>query len=287
MKKKLRKIGKFLPMKLVLYIDYGRSYKKILNLKNPQYFGEKLQWIKLYGNLEQYGKFVDKYEVREFIKEQIGEKYLNEVHGIYDSPDQIKFEELPSKFVIKMTNGTGGNIICKDKSELNILETVKILKKWQKEKLYKYTKEMQYKNVPPRIICEEYLEDETGSLRDYKFYCTKGKVHLIELHTDRFTDRKENYFDLNWNDAGVVCKVGKVENLERPSNLDEMLSIASILSKEFHYVRVDLYSVYGKIYFGELTLTPANGTDPWYPQEKDRELARMIDIDEYRKAIKN
>lgn len=282
MKKALRKLGGFLPTKLVLYIDYGRSYKKLLNLNNPQYYGEKIQWIKLNGNLERFGKFVDKYKVRKYIENQVGAQYLNKVYGVYKSPDEINFDKLPEKFVIKMTNGTGGNIICKDKSKLDIESTIKTLKKWQKEKFYKFTKEMQYKNVESKIMCEEYLEDETGSLRDYKLYCTNGKVHIIEVHTDRFTDHKENYYDLNWNDYGIICKRKKVDYIEKPSNLQEMLNIAEILSKDFLHVRVDLYLVEGKIYFGELTLTPANGTDPFYPLEKDIEIAKLIDLKKYK-----
>jgi hypothetical protein len=279
MKKILRKLGKFIPAKLMLYIDYGRSYRKILNLKNPQYFGEKIQWMKLYGNLDRYSKYVDKYEVRKFIKERIGEKYLTALYGIYNNPADINFNEFPQRFVIKSTSGSGGNIICKDKTKLDINKTIKILNKWIKIDYYKYTKEMQYKNIEPRIICEEYLEDESGSLRDYKFHCSAGNIFMIEVHSNRFSgDKKENYYDTNWNDYGIVCKVGKVPFIEKPKNLDEMKIIAQKLSKDFRYVRVDLYCVNNKIYFGELTFTPANGTDPHYPLEKDLELAKNIQI---------
>jgi hypothetical protein len=285
-KKVLRKFGRFLPTKLVLYIDYGRSYKRILNLKEPIYFGEKIQWIKLNGNLERYGKYVDKYQVRDYVQEQIGDKYLNEVYGIYKYPEEIDFNSLPKKFVIKMTNGTSGNIICKDKSKLDIKSTIKTLRKWQKEKLYKNTKEMQYKNVEYRIMCEQYLEDETGALRDYKFHCSNGKVHMITVYTDRFIDIKNNYYDVEWNDYEIIGKYEKVDYIEKPESLQEMLNISGILSKEFHYVRVDLYLVKGKIYFGELTLTPANGTRPYYPLEKDIELAKTINISEYMVGFK-
>ncbi|MGK0466729.1 ATP-grasp fold amidoligase family protein [Clostridium sp.] len=282
MKKVLRKLGRFLPTKLVLYIDYGRSYKKILNLNNPKYYGEKIQWIKLNGKLEKYGQFVDKYKVRKFIEDRIGKEYLNEIYGVYSEPEEIDFNKLPRKFAIKMTNGTGGNIICKDKSKLDIESAIRTLKKWQREKFYKYTKEMQYKNVESRIICEEYLEDETGSLRDYKFHCTKGKVHLIEVHTDRFTDYKMNFYDVDWNDYGVsLCGSKSVDYIKKPSNLQQLISISKILSKDFPYVRVDLYSVRGKIYFGELTFTTGNGTDPWYPLKKDIEIAKIININDY------
>lgn len=275
-----------MPTKLVLYIDYARGYKKILNLKKPLYYGEKIQWIKLNGNLERYGKFVDKYEVRKYIELAIGEKYINKVYGVYKRPEEINFQQLPQTFVIKMTNGTSANIICKDKSNLNIKSTIKKLKKWQREKIYKYTKELQYKNVESKIICEEYLEDETGSLRDYKFHCSNGKVYLIEVFTDRFTDYKENFYDVDWNECETLGRSKKVDCIERPSNLEEMLSIVQVLSKKFHYVRIDLYSVKGKIYFGEFTFTPSSGREGYYPLEKDIEIAAMININDYIAELK-
>lgn len=281
MKKALRKIGMFLPTKVVLHIDYMRSYRKILNLKNPKYIGEKIQWIKLNGNIERFGKYVDKYEVRKFINERLGHGYFPKLLGVYDDVNEIDFDKLPEKFVIKMTNGTGGNIICKNKYKLDVSDTIRKLSKWKKEKFYKYTKENQYKNVKSRIICEEYLEDETGSLTDYKLHCFGGKVEMIEIHRDRYTDHKENYYDLDWNEYGVICKAKKGPDMNRPTNLNEMVEVAKKLSKGFSYVRVDLYSVKGKIYFGELTFTPANGTDPFYPLEKDLYLGSLIDLTTY------
>lgn len=281
MKKKLRKLGLFLPTKAVLYIDYGRSYKKVLNLNNPKYFGEKIQWIKLNGKLENYGIYVDKYEVRKYVKEKIGEEYLPKLYGVYENAKDINFDNLPNQFVLKMTNGTGGNIISKNKDDLNKKDTMDKLSKWQKEKFYKYTKEVQYKNVKSRIICEEYLEDETGSLRDYKLHCSKQQVHMIEIHTDRFGNHKENYYDENWNELDVVCSLGKVDYIPKPDNIEKMKELAIKLSQNLPYVRVDFYSVNNKIYFGELTFTPANGTDPMYPLTEDLKIAEVIDLTEY------
>lgn len=281
MKKKLRKLSAILPAKFVVHIDFARSYKKVLNLKNPKYFGEKIQYIKLNCNLERYSKYVDKYEVRKFVQSRVGEEYLPKLHGVFEDAKEINFEDLPSKFVLKMTNGSGGNIICKNKSDLDIEHSIKLLNKWKDEKVYKYTRENQYKNIHSKIICEEYLEDETGSLRDYKFHCSKNKVHMIEVHTDRFTNHKENYYDPNWNELDVICKAPKSSFIKKPSELDKMKELAKKLSKNLPYVRVDLYCVKNKIYFGELTFTPANGTDPMYPLDKDIELAKIIDLNEY------
>lgn len=281
MKKTLRKIGMFLPTKVVLNIDYIRSYKKKLNLKNPRYYGEKIQWIKLNGHIERYGKYVDKYEVRKFVEEKLGKGYFPKLLGVYENVNEINFNELPERFVIKMTNGTGGNIICRDKNNLNIDKVKRRLSKWQKEKFYKYTKENQYKNVKSRIICEEYLEDETGSLSDYKLHCIDGRVEMIEIHRDRYTDHKENYYDINWNDYGITCKAKKGPDMNKPNNLNDMINVAEKLSTDFTYVRVDLYSVKNKIYFGELTFTPANGTDPLYPLEKDLYFGSLINLNNY------
>lgn len=271
----------FLPTKVVLNIDYARSYKKKLNLDNPKYYGEKIQWIKYNGNLESKGIYVDKYEVRKYVDEKLGEGYFPKLLGIYNNFNEINIENLPQKFVIKMTNGTGGNIICRDKSNIDWNDVENKLSKWQKEKFYKYTKENQYKNVKSRIICEEYLEDETGSLTDYKFHCFNGVVEMIEIHRDRYFDHKENYYDINWNDYGVFCKVKKGEPMKKPEKLEDMIDIAKKLSENFTYVRVDLYLVKEKIYFGELTFTPANGTDPFYPLEKDLKLGEMINLENY------
>lgn len=276
--KKLQKIGIFLPTRLMLYFDYGRTYKKLLNLKNPQYFGEKIQWMKLYGNLEQYTKYVDKFEVRSFVKEKIGEKYLPKVLGLYNDSKDINFDQLPDQFVLKSTNGSSQNVICKDKSKLDIKKTVKIASKWLTFKLYRYTKENQYKNVYPRILCEEYLEDESGSLTDYKFHCAAGCVFMIEVHTDRYTDHKENFYYPDWSDFGTKGILGRKDNLKKPQNINELKAVAEKLSTDFKYVRVDLYSVKGNIYFSELTFTPANGTIPYLPLNKDLELGNYIHL---------
>jgi hypothetical protein len=273
-----QKIGRYIPTRIMIYVDYGRTYKKFLNLKSPRYFGEKIQWLKLYGNLDKYGRYVDKYEVRDVVKQKIGEKYLPVLYGIYDDPGDINFKNLPQKFVLKSTSGSGNNFICTDKNKLNVKKTIKLLNKWMKFDYYKHTKEIQYKDIKQRIICEEYLEDESGSLRDFKFHCAYGKIFMIEVHSDRFSDHKENYFDPDWNDYGIICKLKSLPFMEKPKNLDEMKAISKILSNDFNYVRVDLYTIKNRIIFGEFTFTPANGTDPHYPLVKDLELATNIQL---------
>ncbi len=273
-----KKINAFLPFRAALYLDYGRSYHRILNLKNPKFFGEKIHWIKLHGNLERFAPYVDKYEVRSFITDTIGAHYLPQLYAVFNKPKEIELSKLPSSFVLKLNNGTGGNLICRDKSKVNIDKTKNFFNKLMKDKIYRYTKENQYKPVKPKIICEEYLEDETGELRDYKIHCFSGNPEMIEVQTGRFSDHYENYFNTDWIDYGIYGKKVRLGNgLPRPAELEEMLETARTLSKSFPYVRVDLYRANGRVYFGELTFTPANGTDPWFPVEKDLELASKID----------
>lgn len=275
-----RNILKVTPIKLVIQIENLRGYKRMLNLKQPQYFGEKIQWIKMYGNLEQYSDLVDKYVVREIIKDKIGEEYLIPLINVYDSPEDIDFDVLPDKFVLKVNHGSGYNIICNNKSDLDRYKTKKKLEKWLKEDYAEIKKEYQYKNVSRKIICEEFINDKNGQLLDYKFFCFNGKVEFIKVDIDRFEEYAVNVYDIDWNLLPV--KVGdnpnSLKNINKPSNLDEMIEIANKLSEGFNFVRIDLYSVDNKIYFGEITLTSYGGLTPFYPLEKDLEFASMINL---------
>ena len=154
-----RSVLRVLPEKPALYLIYFRGYQKILNLKNPQYFGEKIQWLKLYGHLDELSDYVDKYAVREFVAKTVGDKYLNQLYGVYNNPDEIDYEKLPKRFVLKCTNGSGAVLICKDKDNLNKTEAAETMNRWLKDDFYKMKKEPQYKNVKNRIIAEEYLEE--------------------------------------------------------------------------------------------------------------------------------
>lgn len=275
-----RNILKILPAKIVIQIETLRGYKKFVNLKNPKYFGEKIQWMKIYGNLEQYGDLVDKYKVREKIKKDIGEEYLIPLIGVYDSPDDIDFDLLPNKFVLKVNHGSGYNIICKDKSKLNIENTKMKLNKWLSEDYAEIKKEYQYKNIKRKIICEEFVNDENGQLLDYKFFCFNGKAEFIKVDIDRFDEHAVNIYDLDWN--LLPMKVGDMPNsnrdIKKPDSLQEMIMIANKLATGFNFVRIDLYSIDNKVYFGEITLTSYGGLTPFYPLEKDLHYANKIHL---------
>lgn len=279
-----RAIIKRLPTKIVLNIENFRGYKRLLKSNRIEYFGEKIQWIKLNGNLERYRDLVDKYKVREFIKNKVGEKYLTEIIDVFDSTSEIDFDKLPEKFVLKLNTGSGYNIICSNKQELDKEKTIRQLNKWLKEDYTKIKKEPQYKNIDKKIICEKYMQDKKGNLFDYKFFCFNGKVEFIEVDFDRFENHAMNFYDLNWN----LLKLRKgnypnyTKEFEKPSNLDEMIEVAEKISKELPFARIDLYDVDDKIYFGEITLTPAGGLTPFRPIEEDKKYANMIDLNKYK-----
>ena len=284
-KKIYRAIIKRLPTKVVLNIENIRGYKRLLKEDRIEYFGEKIQWIKMHGNLEKYKNLVDKYKVRDYIEQTVGDKYLTKIIRVYNSTSEIDFDELPNKFVLKLNTGSGYNIICNNKKELNKKQTIKKLNKWLKEDYFKIKKEPQYKNIDKKIICEEYMEDKNGKLFDYKFFCFNGKVKFIEVDFDRFENHAMNFYDKNW--KLMDLKKGKypnyLETFEKPKNLDEMIYVAEKISKKLPFARIDLYDVDNKIYFGEITLTPAGGLTPFRPIEKDKEYANMIDLYKYKK----
>ena len=284
LKQLYRKLLKKLPDKIVLNIENLRGYHKFVNFKNPKYFGEKIQWLKIYGNLERFSDYVDKYKVREYVAKKIGKEYLIPLINVYDSTDEIDYEKLPDSFVLKLNTGSGYNYIVKNKNQINVTKVNKILNQWLSEDYYKIKKEYQYKDIPKKILCEKLINYKNEQLEDYKFYCFNGKVEFIEVDFNRFENHKMNFYDLNWN--LVDMRKGKLENKKinfpKPKNFDRMVRIAQILSENFAFVRVDLYNNNGKIYFGELTFTPAGGLTPFKPLKKDIEIAKLLDIKKYK-----
>lgn len=246
-----------------------------LNLDCPKTFNEKLQWLKLYWKNPIQIKCADKYAVREFVAEKCGDKILNKLYAVYDSVDEIKWEQLPEWFVIKANHGSGMNIICKKKSELNISEACQRLKKWMNTDYSKRAGEWFYAEMPKKIIIEEYLENESmGELPDYKLFCFNGKVKMFKVDLHRFMDGGKGhqaiYYDLNWEKIPVKeGKYGNIESVSKPEKLDEMIENAEKLAENIPFVRVDFYEVKGKLYFGEMTFLPAGGSRKYYPQQYD------------------
>ncbi len=258
--------------------------KKIPNLKNPKSFNEKTTWLKMnkYNNDLLVSKCADKYLVREFLGKNDCKEILNELYGVYNTFEEIDFNKIPNKFALKCTHGCGYNIICNDKKNFDINEAKNRVKKWMNEKYGYATTELHYTKIKPKIIIEKYLCDENDKMPiDYKFYCFNGKVVCILVCSEREEKLKLNYFDKNWNVLNYAKEkwTGK-KQIERPKNLEKMIEYSEKLSKEFPFVRVDLYNDNGKIIFGELTFTPACSCAPYYSKEGNLELGKKLILGE-------
>ena len=286
--KKLRfailKALRFIPDKPMIKLQYRIKLKRKLNLKEPKRYTEKLQWYKLYYRNDKMPICVDKYMVREYIEEKGLSDILVRLYAVYESPDELDFAALPDKFVLKTTNGSGTNIICRDKSEWNEEELKKKIKGFFKQSSASAGREWAYAKGKPRVIVEELLEDSStsdGSICDYKFLCFGGKPEYVVYDVDRFTNHKRNIYDTSWTDLHVEsdCPCSSEEYL-KPKNLDKMLEIARILSEDFPAVRVDLYNINGKIYFGELTFFPWSGYVQYTPDSFDFEMGKKFVLPE-------
>ncbi|WP_246529026.1 ATP-grasp fold amidoligase family protein [Oceanobacillus oncorhynchi] len=256
---------------------FARMYKK-LDLETPKTYNEKLQWLKLYDRRPEMTQQVDKYAVRNYIKEKIGVEYLIPLIGVYNNIDEIDFSKLPNQFVLKCTHDSGGVFICEDKSNINIVQLKRKFQELLNTNYYYYFREWPYKNVNPRIICEKYLQD---NIIDYKIMCFHGEPKLIQIHQDRDTEEyTQTFYDVDWKKTNISRKNTRPTNksVEKPVNLEEMLSIAKKLSKEDIHVRIDLFEVNGKIYFGEKTYFPASGFSRFNKDEYDELLGEWLDI---------
>jgi len=272
-----------IPDKTYLKMKYKLKMRKKLDLKNPKTFNEKMQWLKLYDRKPIYTKMVDKYEVREYIKEKIGEEYLIPLIGVYDSFDDINFELLPNQFVIKCTHDSGGLVVCRNKEKLDLEKARKKINNSLKRNFYYYNREWPYKDVKPRIIIEKYMEDsKSKELIDYKFFCFNGvpKFIYISEGLEDHSTAKISFLNMNFEMEKFKRTDYKAfEKLpEKPETFEKMVAIAKILSQGHAFLRVDLYEINGKIYFGELTFTPCGGYLPFDPEEYDITLGEWIDL---------
>ena len=269
----LRKV-RLLPSKLYVKIHYEYFSENKLDLNNPKDFTEKIAWYKVFYRPKLLNQLVDKFAVRAFVEEKIGSQFLNTFYGVFDDINEIKFDELPEKFVIKATHTSGHNLIVRNKNKLNLDKTKKLLKKWLKiNQYYRIGQEWAYKDVKPRIIIEKYLEQRNQkSLTDFKFYCFDGKAKFIDIHTDREDEHKQGSFDLNFERLpfGVSRFKQIYESPEKPVNLKEMIECAEVLSEKLPFVRVDFYAIDGKTIFGEMTFYPSDGRKKFYPEKYNR-----------------
>ncbi|MGO4961248.1 ATP-grasp fold amidoligase family protein [Jeotgalibaca porci] len=262
-----------IPDSWMVKFQYKIKMGRKLDLKNPKRYTEKLQWYKVYYRDPLLTKCADKYEVRKYIKLKGLNDILVDLYAVYEYPNQIKLDELPERFVIKTTNGSGTNILCKDKSTLSLDQIKSDIAVWLKRDNYAVGREWSYKGIKPKIIIEEYLEDNDNKfdgINDYKFLCFNGKPKYIVLDVDRNIGHKRNIYDVDWNYIDVSTdheNFGDV--VPKPDGYEEMLKVAKILAEDFPFVRVDLYYVNMKVYFGELTFYPWTGYVQFEPDKFD------------------
>lgn len=266
-------------LKMMYYVRLGKN----LNLNKPLTFNEKLNWLKLYDRRGIYTQMADKYEVRQIVKERLGEEYLIPLLGVWDFPEEINFDNLPDQFVLKCTHDSGSVIICKDKTSFDCEKAVQKLQAAMKVNYFYASREWPYKNIKPRIIAEAYMVDESGTeLKDYKIYNFSGEPELVQVDFGRFVHHERNLYSLDWKYIDETIEYPKNPNvlISRPDGLEEMCKCARKLAKGIPSVRTDFYSINGKIYFGEITFYQEAGFARFEHEEFERRLGDLICIDQ-------
>ncbi len=273
----------FIPDKPYLKVLYWLYFGEKLDLKNPETYNEKIQWLKIYDKRFDYSNLVDKYEVRKYVAETIGEEYLIPVYGVWDSFDEIPFDTLPDQFVLKCTHDCGSVKICKDKKTFDWVKAGKYFKKRLAKNYYNRKRESPYKNIKPRIIAEKLMEEESGNdLKDYKVYCFNGEAKVVDVIFDRFTSKpKSNFYSPQWDFMSLAhgkFAVAPHIHIEKPQCLEKMLSLAQKLSAGKIHLRVDFYITGSNIYFGELTFYTTAGFGKFYPSGWDKTFGDWITL---------
>nr|WP_299033546.1 ATP-grasp fold amidoligase family protein [uncultured Tenacibaculum sp.] len=275
----------FLPQKYFLPFSYEYATGKKLDFDNPVEFNQKIQWYKRFYRPRILNTLIDKYTVKEYVKDKIGEQYLIKTLGVYTKASQLDLAELPDKFVLKAVHTNRHTIIVEDKSTLNLSRAKRKLARWLRSNQYYRTgQEWGYKDIEPKIIAEEFLTEEgRDSLTDYKFFCFKGEPKYLEVHMNRGggENYKREIYDLDFNrlpvNKGTKSNVFE-STIQKPQNFEEMINITKILSEGFPFVRVDLYSIKGKTLFGELTFYPGDGRSEYYPDKYNTIFGDMIQL---------
>ena len=265
-----------------LRILYEAKFNKPLRLNPPITFNEKLQWLKLNDRKPVYSIMVDKYAVKEYVAERIGEGYVIPTLGVWDSFKDIDFASLPNQFVLKCTHDSGGLVICRDKSKFDYNTAKKKISKSLKRNYFFSGREWPYKNVTPRVIAEQYMQDGgNAALPVYKFFCFDGTPRIVQVvKNDKQTNETIDYFDTEWNRLELRQNFPNSDvPMRKPVMLDEMLNIASQLSKDkVGFIRTDLYVVNGKIYFSEYTFFTDSGLAKFIPEKWDETLGTLINL---------
>lgn len=280
-----QKIGLMDWMNDEIYIkfSYKMIYGRKLNLENPKAYTEQLAWLKLNWRSELAIKCADKYQVREYVRQKLGddaERYLNKIYGVYENINDIDFDMLPDKFVIKPTNGSGDVVICENKDKFDFQKEKKKLLKNKKKHFSNLTKEWVYDNLPQRFLIEKFIESSDGkAIKDYKFFCFHGEPKFLFVCSERDIDPKFDFYDLDWNPIPVINGHERLKDIQKPEMFEEMINLSRYLSEDFPHVRVDLYQENGRIYFGELTFFHFGGFTKFEPDSFDFEFGKYLNID--------
>jgi len=275
----------WMPDEMYLKCIYWFRMKKKLNLNNPTLYSEKMQWLKIYNRKDIFTKLVDKYEVKNIIADTIGKQYIIPTLGVWDSFEEISFDNLPEQFVLKCTHDSGGLIICRDKKKFDFDHAKGVINKCLKANFYWSSREWPYKNVKPRVIAEQYMEEESGSgeigLTDYKFFCFNGtpKLLYVSRGLENHSTARISFYDLNGKEMYYHRSDYKpLGSIVLPDQFEKMIEIAKILSERIDtpFIRIDLYSIKNRIYFSEITFFPCSGMIPFEPIGADEELGSML-----------
>ncbi len=282
-----RHLGWIVPDRIVVQEEYKKIVGSKINLDNPKLYNEKLNWLKLYDRKPEYTALVDKYEVKKIVAAKLGADFIIPTIGVWNSFDEIDRDSLPNQFVLKCTHDSGSVMVCKDKSHFDWEKAKKSFEPRLHTNFYWAAREWPYKNVPPRVMAEKYMEDNiVHDLRDYKIHCFNGKPLYIQVIGNRnLSEHSGNqlFYTFDWEDAGwAFGDYPPYPNpLTKPFHLDTMYSFAERLSSNMKYIRVDLYEINGSVYFGELTFYPSAGTYPYnkyYTPEVDQMLGELINL---------
>lgn len=259
---------------------YMSNFGKKPDLKNPKTFNEKLQWLKLHDRKPIYTTMVDKYEAKHYIAGIIGEEYIIPTLGVWDSFDEIDFDSLPNQFVLKCTHDSGGLVICKDKSKLDVEKARRKIERSLRNNYYLHGREWPYKDVKRRIIAEQFMEDSSAdALMDYKFFCFHGEPKIMYISNDHGVDPRTDFFDMDFNHLPIQARDPNADvPPEKPKHFDEMKRLAAILSKDMLHLRVDFYYINEKIYIGELTFYHMSGLTEFKPPEWNAKMAEWLQL---------
>lgn len=282
MNRVIKNISHLIPDKMYLKIMYYRHFHKKLNLNDPKTFNEKLQWLKLNDFHEDYVIMADKYRVKEYIANKIGNQYVVPLLGVWERSEDIDLNRMPNKFVLKCNHDSHTVFVCNNKQNFDINEIRKVLNVALKKNGYWYGRERPYKYIKPLIIAEEFLEEKgEKSLTDYKVLCFNGKAKVIEIHKGRFTDSyTQDFYSTSWEKLNISQEGSASDHLlEKPLCFEKMIELSETLSRDLKHLRVDWYIIDGKLYFGELTFYDGAGFVPFDNPEDDIYLGSLLRLE--------